>query len=88
MLSEPITSRLRDSLPTVRSGEPMKSDLIDIAGMLHHETEKAILFSDDGNRATAIWLPKSAIEIERDTKKPGIVTVTLPERLAIDRGLV
>lgn len=66
----------------------MKSDLVDIAGMLHHETDKAILFSDDGERAHAIWLPKSAIEIERDPKRSGFVTVTVPERLALDRGLI
>lgn len=63
----------------------MKSDLVDIEVTVHHETEKAVLVSDDGDRKRAVWLPKSAIEIAGDGLR---VTVTLPERLAIDKGLV
>lgn len=66
----------------------MRSDLIDIAGVIHHQTEKAILFSDDGDKDKAVWLPKSAIEVEQDQKKPSYVTVTMPERLAKDKGLL
>lgn len=64
----------------------MKSDLIDLTMQRHHETEKAILVSDDGERAKAVWLPKSAVEVEE--KGRGIVVVTLPEPLAIEKGLV
>jgi hypothetical protein len=66
----------------------MRSDLIDIAGVIHHQTEKAILFSDDGDREKAVWLPKSVVEVEHDPKKPDHVTVTMPERIAKDRGLI
>ena len=64
----------------------MKSDLVDVAGCKHHETTKAILFSDDGDEKNAIWLPKSQIEVE--DKDPPTCIVTLPEWLAKDKGLI
>ena len=66
----------------------MKSDLIDVTLQLHHKTDKAILVSDDGNRAKAIWLPVAHIEMEPMPGKAGIVVVTLPEWLANDKGLI
>lgn len=65
----------------------MKSDLVDIAGVQHAETEKAILFSDTANKEDAVWLPKSMIEIEHDGHR-NFITVTMPERLALDKGLI
>jgi len=63
-----------------------KSDLVDLTMQLHVETPKAIRVSDDGDAAKAVWLPLSQIEFER--KPRGIVIVTLPEWLAIEKGLV
>lgn len=63
-----------------------KSDLVDVTMQLHAETGKAVLVSDDGDKAKAVWLPLSQCEIEK--KRDGIVIVTLPEWLAIQRGLV
>ena len=55
-----------------------RSELIDLTMHLHHETEKAILVSDDGDRAKAVWLPKSAVEFDdADGRGSGIVVVTL-----------
>lgn len=65
----------------------MKSDLVDIAGVQHAETDKAILFSETADKADAVWLPKSMIEIEYDGHR-NFVTVTMPERLALDKGLI
>lgn len=65
----------------------MKSGLIDIAGVIHHQTDKAILFSDTAHREDAVWLPKSVVEIEYDNHK-NFYTVTMPEQLAVDKGLV
>jgi hypothetical protein len=64
-----------------------KSDLLDLTLQLHAETPKALLVSDDGVQKNAVWLPLSQIEYE---KKPGsgLVVVTLPEWLALDKGLV
>ena len=64
----------------------MKSDLIDVTVQLHHETDKAILVSDDGDRGNAVWLPLSQCEIQK--QRGGVVIVTLPEWLALDKGLI
>jgi hypothetical protein len=64
----------------------MKSDVIDIDGAIEARTEKAVLFHT-GNKSEAAWLPLSQIEVD-ETGVPGIVTVTLPERLATEKGLV
>ena len=64
----------------------MKSDLVDIAVQLHHATERAILVSDDGDHENAIWLPLSQVEIE--TKPGGTAIVTMPEWLALEKGLI
>jgi hypothetical protein len=62
-----------------------RSDIIDVTVHLHHETEKAVLVSDTGDKDDAVWLPLSQIEIERDGATH---SVSLPEWLAIDKGLV
>ena len=57
----------------------MKSNLIDIACILKHETPKAYLV-DVGNDKP-IWLPKSQVEYE-----DGIIT--MPEWLALEKELI
>lgn len=66
----------------------MKSDVIDISGVQHAETDKAILFSETAHKTDAVWLPKSQIEISHDGGRRDFVTVTLPERLALEKGLI
>jgi N-acetylglucosamine-6-phosphate deacetylase len=56
----------------------MKSNLIDIAVELKHETDKAYLVTDGSKDA---WLPKSQCEYA-----DGIVT--MEEWLAKDKGLI
>ena len=70
----------------------MRSDLIDLLLCVHVQTEKAVLVSDDGDRAKAVWLPFSQCEVEA---KPGcgvggavMADVTLPERIAREKGLI
>ena len=63
-----------------------KSDLIDVTVQLHMLTERAILVSDDGDEKKAKWLPISQCEV---LKRPnGIAIVTMPEWLALDKGLI
>lgn len=62
-----------------------RSDLVDIGCMIVGETDKAIRV-DDG--ATRCWLPKSQIEFERSDLPNKLDTVTLPEWLAKDKGLI
>jgi len=65
----------------------MKSDIIDIEGTVHHRTERAVLFSKNGNRASAQWLPLAQIEVEH-SRHAGIIIVTLPEWLAMEKGFI
>lgn len=57
-----------------------RSTLVDIAGELRGETEKAYRFFD-GTRT--VWLPKSQCEWYEDTK-----TMTMEEWLAKDKELI
>lgn len=75
------------------------SDLVDLTVALHHATDKAVLVSETGEESKAKWLPKSKVEIEETGKRLQgvnrrgqiqdfpVVTVTLPEWLALDKGL-
>jgi hypothetical protein len=63
-----------------------KSDLVDLAMQIHAETDSAVCVSLEGDRRKAVWLPKSQVEIERKPK--AIVVVTMPEWLAVNKGLV
>ena len=56
-----------------------RSDIVDVAGEIRAQTEKAIQFYD-GN--VTVWLPRSQIEIGDDG------TVAMPEWLAKDKGLI
>lgn len=57
-----------------------RSDLVDIAGELRHETEKAFLVFDGTKE---VWLPKS--QVEHDPKDR---TFAMPEWLAKAKGLI
>jgi hypothetical protein len=59
----------------------MRSNLIEIAARLVHETERAWLL-DTGGKANT-WLPKSACEFDQATGM-----LTLPEPLAQEKGLI
>lgn len=64
----------------------MKSDIIDLKGQVHARTDRAILFSTDGDSEGAEWLPLAHVEV--GSLNHGVGEITLPEWLAIDRGLV
>lgn len=64
----------------------MKSDIVDIDVEVAHRTEKAVLVHT-GNKEEAVWLPLSMIEIG-PSGIAGIETITLPERLALEKGLI
>ena len=70
----------------------MRSNLVDLFVQMHAETEKAVLISDTGEEAAAVWLPKSQIEVEYDptmkVRGKGAATITCPEWLAKDKGLI
>ena len=63
-----------------------KSDLVEVSCNIHARTDKAILVSDDGDPSNGVWLPKSQIEFVELGQS--IVEVTMPEWLALDKGLI
>ena len=62
-----------------------RSDLVDISVVLIHETDRAVLVDHGGE--LFFCKQKTAYEIERD-KSGKTWTVTLPERLANEKGLI
>ena len=56
------------------------SEVIDLTLHQHAETEKAYLVSEDGDRAKAVWLPKS--QCERD-RKIGLVDPVYEFQVAV-----
>ena len=85
---------------SVRGNDSVRSNLIDLTVCLHHQTEKALLVSIDGDENKAEWIPKSRCEFERKsgqargTRKNGqavnldIILITLPSTLAAEKGLI
>jgi hypothetical protein len=61
-------------------------ELIDIDGAIEARTDSAVLFHT-GDKSQAVWLPRSQIQIA-DSGFPEIFTVTMPEWMALDRGLI
>lgn len=64
----------------------MRSDVIDITVQRLHETDKAVLVTDSVPEK-GVWLAKSMIEIE-PSEIGGLFNVTLPEWLAMEKGLI
>lgn len=64
----------------------MKSDLIDISVQKLHETDKAVLVTDSIPEK-GVWIAKNQCEIA-PSEIPGIETLTLPEWLALEKGLI
>lgn len=60
-----------------------KNALVDVDGLFKTETDLAILV--DFGLDNPIWLPKSQVEYDHQINDG--VTVTLPEWLAVDKGI-
>ncbi len=69
-----------------RNGErPLKTELIDIAVILRHHTDRAVLVDHGGKEP--VWLPLALIDIAPNADGR-THTVTLPEWLAEEREIV
>ncbi len=62
------------------------SNLIDLTLHIHAETVGAVLVSDNDDSSEAVWIPKSQCEVEAG--KGNVVEVTLPEHVALEKGLI
>lgn len=63
-----------------------KSNIIDVELLYMHETEKGVLVAAD-ETTEPVWLPKSQVEIDAPVRG-STCTITLPEWLAADKGLI
>jgi len=68
-----------------------KQATVDLVVFKFAETEKDVLIGlDEADKPIAVWLPKSQIEIREKAVVNGILfhELTLPERLATEKGLI
>lgn len=66
-----------------------RQDPVDLVVHLHYETASAWLVSDDGEKANAVWLPKSQCEFPEGEPAIGEdVTITVPVWLAQEKELI
>lgn len=63
----------------------LNHDYFEMSVTLHHETEAALLVSDNGRREDAVWIPKSQCE---DINHVGeAVEIVIPDWLATEKNL-
>lgn len=64
-----------------------RNDMIEVEDLTFvRETSAAILVQDpDGSE---IWLPQSQIDWPEDAERGDVITVSMPEWLAEDKGLI
>ena len=65
----------------------MKSNLCDIEVIYQTETERAYCIRED-ERSESTWLPKSECEIDGALERGMVVTLTAPEWLLTEKGLI
>lgn len=65
-----------------------RSDLVDLDVVVRRETDAAWGIADPDKPGNIIWLPKSQCQVD-DIKLPSkAATLTCPEWLAMERGLI
>ncbi|MFG6599349.1 MULTISPECIES: hypothetical protein [unclassified Sulfitobacter] len=65
----------------------MKSNLQDIEVIFQHATERAVCVRADED-SDDTWIPLSQCEIDGDRVRGGIITLTAPQSILEERGLV
>jgi hypothetical protein len=66
----------------------MKSDPIDMTVRVKATTERAALVEPAYSTREAAWVPLSQVELAAVEGGEGLYTLTIPEWLAVDKGLV
>ncbi len=66
----------------------MKSPLYDVRVVFQHQTDKAICVRLD-SIAKPVWIPKSQCQMDPENPELNqVVTLTAPERVLTEKGLV
>lgn len=84
MFNKPERGRFGDDERA--DNQVVKSNLHDFTLLFRYEKPLAIAVSEAGGKAPWIWLPRSEIQYEKITG--GMVKVTMPEWLAVEKGLL
>ena len=72
---------------TIRGNDSVRSDLVDLTLTLRKDKPLAIAVTDPAKPGAAwIWLPKSKIEYQMTS--PTVAIVSMPQWLALEKGLV
>ena len=62
----------------------MRSELVEVEVEVLRETAKAVLVTDGNVEA---WVPRSQCELHKVEGKRSLWVITLPENVALDKGL-
>lgn len=65
----------------------MKSDLHDIDVIFQHATDRAVCVRADEDGEDQ-WIPLALCEVEGNRVRGGAITLTAPQRILEERGLV
>jgi hypothetical protein len=67
-----------------------KSESYEFIGVVHRSTDRAMKISESGEEKEAVWLRISEIEVAPGPRIKGVAwsKITVPEWLAIEKGLV
>ena len=66
----------------------MTSKIIDIDVVFGHKTERAIGVTGEEGGKDLIWLPLSQVEVSGNCHYGSVITLTGPEKLFLDKGLI
>ena len=66
----------------------MKSPVIDIEVTLIWSTDRAIKVSDDGDGDNFVWIPKQYVIYDEDALVGDVITISLRENIAQEKGLI
>ena len=64
----------------------MSNEITDLTVKVYAQTEKALQVSIDED--TKVWLPRSQIEHLGEAEESGLVDLSIPEWLALEKGLI
>ena len=68
----------------------MKKRMVEFVGEILAETDKAILFTESGDKDDAVWLPRSQIKILNldESTDPAQAEIEAAEWLATKNGMI
>lgn len=66
----------------------MKSDIVDVEVIYRHHTERGICVWADESKKEDVWLALSLVEVEGEKIRGRKITLSGPQKLMEEKGLV